>query len=142
MRQLRDRLDDYVFEDPGIPVVRIMVGDDNLISNEARWVLQDGIPDAHPLWTVYPAPADRQGDHVAVTGAAARFQSIAVGASFQDRGMRPDSHDAVAVVITLPGASQPPETKKRRVDSPESEPEVVDEADKAGGWVGAWRRRG
>ena len=99
VRQLRDRLDDYVFEDPGIPVVRIMVGDNNLVSKDARWVLQPQT-DAHPLWTVYPAPADRQGDHVAVTGAAARFQSIAVGASFQDRGMRNDCHDAVAVVIT------------------------------------------
>ena len=99
VRSLRDRLDDYVFDDPGIPVVRIMVGNNNLASQHVREALQP-VTDAHPLWTVYPAPADRQGDHVAVTGAAARFWPIAVGASFHDRGMRNDCHDAVAVVIT------------------------------------------
>ena len=36
--------------------------------------------------------------------------------SFADRGMRNDSHDAVAVVITPHGASQPVEQKRRRVD--------------------------
>ena len=45
--------------------------------------------------------ADLNGDHVAVSGAAARFRPIALGNSFHDRGMRNDSHDAVAVVITL-----------------------------------------
>ena len=98
VRLLRDHLDGYVF-DPNIPVVRIMVGDNNLGSQHVREALQPET-DAHPLWTVYPAPADRQGDHVAVTGAAARFWPIAVGASFHDRGMRNDCHDAVAVVIT------------------------------------------
>ena len=99
VRRLRDRLDDYVFEDPGIPVVRIMVGDNNLPSLHVREALQRET-DADPLWEVHPSIAGKQGDHVAVTGAAARFQSIAVGASFQDRGMRNDCHDAVAVVIT------------------------------------------
>ena len=99
VRHLREHLDNYVVDDSGIPVVRIMVGDNNLGSQHVREALQPET-DAHPLWDVYPAPADRQGDHVAVTGAAARFQSIAVGASFEDRGMRNDCHDAVAVVIT------------------------------------------
>jgi len=99
VRQLRDRLDDYVFEDPGIPVVRIMVGDNNLGTQHVREALQPET-EQHPLWEVYPAPADRQGDHVAVTGAAARFWPIAVGASFQDRGMCNDCHDAGTVVIT------------------------------------------
>ena len=98
VRLLRDRLDGYVFA-PNIPVVRIMVGDNNLDSHQVREALQRET-DTDPLWEVYPAPADRQGDHVAVTGAAARFWRIAVGASFRDRGMRNDCHDAVAVVIT------------------------------------------
>ena len=127
LRRLRDHLDGYVFEDAGIPVVRIIVGDSNLLSKDVGEALQRET-EAHPLWEVYPSPADGWGDHVAVTGAAARFQSIAVGASFEDRGMRPDSHDAVAVDITLPDASTPPEAKKRRMDFPESDPEVV-------GWV-------
>ena len=38
--------------------------------------------------------------------AAAFYLSLAIGVSFRDRGMRNDSHDAVAVVIEPRGASQ------------------------------------
>ena len=99
VEKLRERLESFRVPRAHLPVVRIMVGDNNLVSQHVREAVQPGIL-AHPLWTVYPAPADRQGAHVAVTGAAARFSPIAVGASFQDRGMRNDCHDAVAVVIT------------------------------------------
>ena len=98
VRLLRDHLDGYVCE-PDIPVVRIMVGDNNLVSQHVREALQRET-DTHPLWEVHAAKADFKGDHVAVSGAAARFRSIAVGESFKDRGMRHDCHNAVAVVIT------------------------------------------
>ena len=72
----------------------------HLDSQQAREALQRHT-DEEALWEVFASPADRIGDNVAVSGAAARFRPIVVGASFQDRGMGNDSHDAVAVVITL-----------------------------------------
>ena len=52
-----------------------------------------------------------RGDHVAVTGATARFIPIAVGMHFHNRGMRCDQHDALCVELSVRGASQP--AKKR-----------------------------
>ena len=119
MQELRDRLQKYVFDDPDVPVVRIMVGDNNLVSLHVNEALQRET-DADPLWEVHPSPAGKQGDHVAVTGAArVHFQPIAVGASYKDRGMRNDSHDVCAVVIILPDASQRPGAKRRRRETPE-----------------------
>ena len=113
VRLLREHLES-LGADGDTRVVRIMVGDDNLKSLEARQALQQKT-DAEPLWEVYAAVADRNGDHVAVNGADACFRPIAVGASFNNRGLHNDAHDAVAVVITVRGASQPAETKKRKV---------------------------
>ena len=76
--------------------MRIMVGDNNLDAQQAREALQRRT-DNEPVWEVFASPADLIGDNVAVSGAAARFRPIALGASFLDRGMRNDSHDAVAV---------------------------------------------
>ena len=112
VRLLRLHLDGLEAPEVDTPVVRIMVGDNNLNSQQAREALQRHADD-EALWEVFASPADRIGDNVAVCGAVARFRPIAVGASYLDRGMRNDSHDAVAVVITLRGASQPAEAKKR-----------------------------
>ena len=49
------------------------------------------------------------GDHLAVNGGAARFNRILVDVSFEDRGMCRDLHDAVAVMFSDRGASQPAE---------------------------------
>ena len=95
-------------------VVRIILGDNNLNAQDVRKALQRRTDD-EALWEVFASPADLIGDNVAVCGAVATFQPIAVGASYRDRGMRNDSHDAVAVVITLRGASQPAEKKKRNI---------------------------
>ena len=54
------------------------------------------------------------GVSFAMCGAVVHFRPIAVCASYQDRGMSNESHDAVVVVITLRGASQPAERKKRK----------------------------
>ncbi len=42
-----------------------------------------------------------------VSGATAEFMPIAVGHSFEDRGMRNDQQDAVALALRARGASQP-----------------------------------
>ena len=103
---LRQHLNSYRPASSYTLVVRIVLGDNNLKSEDVRKALQRRT-DGEALWEVLSTPADLQGDNVAVSGAVATSKTIAVGSSFQDRGMRNDSHDAVAVVFTLPGAAQP-----------------------------------
>ena len=100
VRHVRVYLDGLAAPDPGTPVVRIMLGDNNLLAQQARQALQRHTAN-EALWEVFPAPGGLRGDNVAVSGASARVVPIAVGYSYEDRGMRNDSHDAVAVVITL-----------------------------------------
>ena len=50
---------------------------------------------------------ETQADSVAVNGGAARFNRILVDMSFEDGGMSHDQHDAVAVALSVRGASQP-----------------------------------
>ena len=135
MKLLRAHLERYTAPDPQVPIVRIIVGDDNLSTEEARHALQRET-EGDPLWEVIPALAEGRGDHVAVNGAAARFITIPVGVSFEDRGMRRDQHDAVAVMLSVRGASQPVESAAEssstsptssRSSSPRKEP--TDEAD-------------
>ncbi len=113
VRELRVHLDGLAAPDPGTPVVRIILGDDNLKSLQAREALRRHNNDEAP-WEVFPSGADLMGDHVAVSGAAARFLPVAVGCSFVERGARHDSHDAVALVFALRGASQPANENRRK----------------------------
>ena len=113
LQLLREHLETYAAPHPLAPVVRLIVGDDNLYAREARQELQR-TRDEDPLWEVHPAAADRQGDHVAVNGAAATPIDISIGASFRDPGMRRDQHDAVAVRLRIPVASQPAENSTDR----------------------------
>ena len=122
MRSLRVHLDGLAAPELDTPVVRIIVGDNNLNAQHAREAVQQHTDD-EALWEVFASPADRIGDNVAVCGAVAKFRPIAVGASYMDRGMRTDSRDAVAVVLTLRGASQPAERGTRsRSRSPSRSP--------------------
>ena len=73
--------------------------------DEARQALQRET-DADPLWEVIPTYAGWGGDHVAVNGATATFIPIAVGRHFENRGMRPDQHDALGLELSVAGASQ------------------------------------
>ena len=100
--------------EPDTRVVRLIVGDDNLTAEEACEAFQRHTDD-EALWEVFASVAERKGDHVAVCGAVARFKPIAVGASYRDRGLRNDAHDAVAVVLTLSSASQPGGPKRRKI---------------------------
>jgi hypothetical protein len=105
---LSQNLETYAAPEPGVPVVRIIVGDDNLSAEEARQALQRGT-EANSLWEVHATPAGFGGDHMAVSGATADFMPIAVGRSFEDRGMRNDQHDVVALALRVHAASQPTE---------------------------------
>ena len=103
VKQLRVLLERYTAPTPGMPIVRLIVGDDNLSTDEAKEALQQ-VMDTDPLWMVYSAVKQGKGGHVAVTGATARFIPIAVGMHFHNRGMRCDQHDALCVELSVRGA--------------------------------------
>ena len=119
VRKLQQRLEGVSAPDPHTPVVRIMLGDNNLSSQQVREAVQRRT-DKDPLWEVISSTADKGGDNVAVCGADASFVSVAVGFSFTDRGLCNDSHDVVAVRITLRGAVQPADQKRRKIRTPQS----------------------
>ncbi len=96
VRALRDYLDGLAAPEGDAPVVRIMLGDNNQQLQEALQCATDN----ESVWTVVATTVNLGGDNIAVCGAVARCAPIAVGASFQNRGMRNDTHDALAVEIT------------------------------------------
>ena len=106
VKQLRVFLEEFTAPTAGMPIIRLIVGDDNLSTREAKEALQQ-VREADPLWEVYSAMKQGKGDHVAVSGATAMFIPIAVGKNFHNRGMRCDQHDALCVQLSVPGASQP-----------------------------------
>ena len=96
-----------------MPVVRLIVGDDNLSTEEAVQALQRE-KNTDPLWGVIPAVEEGRGDHVAVNGASVRLISVPVGRSFENRGTRNHRHNAVGVVISVRGAFQPAEGRREK----------------------------
>ena len=113
VRLLRDELETYTAPQPDMPVVRLIVGDDNLSTEEACQALQQE-KNTDPLWGVTPAVKEGRGDHVAVNGASVRLISVPVGRSFENRGTRNHRHNAVGVVISVRGAFQPAEGRREK----------------------------
>ncbi len=74
-----------------MPILRIIRGDNNPVAEEVRQALQP-VTNNESAWTV-----------------VAHFVPIAIGVSFHDRGICPDSHDALAIQIIPHGASPPVE---------------------------------
>ena len=106
VKQLRVFLEEFTAPMAGMPIVRLIVGDENLCTREAKEALQQ-VRETDPLWEVYSAMKQGKGDHVTVSGATAMFIPIAVGKNFHNRGMRGDQHDALCVQLSVLGASQP-----------------------------------
>ena len=104
------------------PSVHIVAGNLHIVvwTEEAGQALQHETQ-VDPLSEVIPALAEGRGDHVAVNGGATRFSRIVVDVSFEDRGMCPDLHDAVAVMFSDRGASQPAERAADMEDERSSE---------------------
>jgi hypothetical protein len=75
---LRIHLDTFTAPEAGMPIVRIIVGDDNFSTDQACQALQRE-RNEDPLWEVYPAVGDKNGDHISVSGATAQVTDIAVG---------------------------------------------------------------
>ena len=93
--------------------VHIVAGDLHIVvsTEEAGQALQRETP-------VDPLSAVIRGDELAVNGGAARFSRIVVDMSFKDRSMCPQLHDAVAVMFSDRGASQPAERAADMEDEP------------------------
>ena len=80
------------------------------------------------VWHVYASSAALGGDILFVKGCNAEVFELPVGASYADRGARPDQHDAfgVELVVGVDSASQPVNKRKHVPEEPEvSEASVV-----------------
>jgi len=105
VQELRDELEKYSAPSRDISVVRLIVGDDNLSTDEVQMALQQR-KDADPLWTVTTSSYELPGDHMAVSGAIGIRCPIKIGKSFsKERFMCLEEHDAVAVDFFLSAES-------------------------------------
>ena len=101
VQELRDKLEKYSAPSRDISVVRLIVGDDNLSTEEVQMALQQR-KDADPLWTVTTSSYELPGDHMAVSGAIGIRCPIKIGKSFsKERFMCLEEHDVVAVDFFL-----------------------------------------
>ena len=101
VQELRDELEKYSAPSRDISVVRLIVGDDNLSTDEVQMALQQR-KDTDPLWTVTTSSYELRGDHMAVSGAIGICCPIKIGKSFsKERFMCLEEHDVVAVDFLL-----------------------------------------
>ena len=93
------------------PVMRVLVGDCNLDKHSAEKVTQEAKPPRLTAlqrdlqlsrWQVLSTCDARKGDVMFVLGAFGEECMVPIGASFVDRGMRNDQHDAVAALLSIP----------------------------------------
>jgi len=102
VQELRDELEKYSAPSRDISVVRLIVGDDNLSTDEVQMALQQR-KDTDPLWTVTTSSWELRGDHMAVSGAIGIPCPVSIGKSFsKERFMCLEEHDVVAVDFFLP----------------------------------------
>ena len=100
VQKLRRLLEEFTASDPQVSTVRLIVGDDNLTTEEARQAYQQE-REEEPLWAVIPALTEMRGHHVAVSGAAASSVIIPIGRSWEDKGMPHTQHNVVAVRLRV-----------------------------------------
>ena len=94
------------------PVVLVLVGDCNLVretAEEAIQPMQPEEPNWRTVWQVHTTTAARGGDLIFVKGAYARSFDLPFGISHRDRGIRNDTHDAIAIDLRVGGRQTEPE---------------------------------
>ena len=100
----------------GHAVVRILCGDVNMQKEGGLAATQDcRSPCSGKFstngklckWDCLSTEANRGGDIIFVSGAFAESYDVPVGFSYNDRGTRNDSHDAVAIHVSIPVRSMP-----------------------------------
>ncbi len=117
------------------PVARILVGDCSLKREGAEAATQcakspaSGIPcqtrGALSKWQVLSSEEGLSGDGMFATGCTLEPESVAIGKSFRDRGMRNGSHDAVAATIRIPWADVQEDVTDRVSDTGAPQPSVA-----------------
>ena len=86
------------------PAVAVLCGDVNLSLDHADACCQpqSGNPDVRTCWHTETSLECRPGDVLFVRGCHSEAFDIAIGASYEDRGIRNDCHDCFGVALTLP----------------------------------------
>ena len=89
--------------------IRRAVGSVEIVAGNLRIVISAEEPgqSLQSETLVAPRSGVTRGDELAVNGGAACFNRIVVDISFEDGSMCPQLHDAVAVMVSHSGASQP-----------------------------------
>ena len=84
--------------------VKILLGDFNLTAEQTNKVCQgvEGVPNYDAQWHCQAANAGLGGDVMLISGSDSEVFDIAIGKSYDDRGMRNDSHDAFGVTVKVP----------------------------------------
>ena len=86
------------------PTVCVLTGDVNLSKNVATALVQPdvGEPDLLKHWHTEASNAAKSGDVAFVKGTASKAWDVSIGASYEDRGMRKDSHDFFGMTLNVP----------------------------------------
>jgi hypothetical protein len=86
--------------------LQVLLGDCNLNKHFAEVGLTRHVPPMVPttsdVWQVKTTPCGKSGDVCFVKGCIADVFEVEVGASYMERGMRKDQHDALGVVLRVP----------------------------------------
>ena len=98
--------------DSDLPIARLLVGDFNMTKDVAEPATQNALrPTRCALfqrskglnrWQFHATGNGRRGDLFAAMGCTIDELFVPVGASFSQRGMRWDQHDAVAAAVWIP----------------------------------------
>ena len=115
------------------PTVAIFCGDVNLDQDNANACCQprngDATPNVLNQWHTQTSSAALSGDVAFVRGCESQAFDVTIGRSYQDRGIRNDSHDFFGVTIAVPLFTMPPDKKLRQVRFAVPELSVEDAAE-------------
>ena len=99
---------------PTAPVI-VLTGDVNLDKSASDTIVQNeaGEPSVETQWQVLTSNAALSGDVLFIKGAFGEALDVSVGASYDDRGIRKDSHDFFGVALSIPMSDKNPRGQKR-----------------------------
>ena len=85
------------------PAALVLVGDPNLAGDNAQQCTQAAHDTENPvlqMWHIQSSNNELGGDVLFCKGGASTPFDVPIGASYQDRGMRNDSHDCFAIALS------------------------------------------
>jgi hypothetical protein len=98
------RIEQYVGRRRLQQSVKILLGDFNLTAEQTLQICQgvSGVPRYDTQWHSQAAKAGLGRDVMLICGSDSKVFDIAIGRSYDDRGMRNDTHDAFGVTVQVP----------------------------------------